>query len=294
MANDLSAFKTEVFSQKLIMNLDKLNVMLPLVNRDWEGDLGKVGDTVHVRTLGSVSISAYNKSTPINYQDLAPAKETMVVDDAQYFAFNVDDVDVNQNDLSALDLYAKRAAVAVNDKVEAKLLANYADANAANKITGASNAAITLTKDNIYEYIVKARTALNKQSVPSVGRWMVIDPDTESLLLQSDYFAKSGTDFSVNTVTEGNVAGSANVRPGFLGRVAGFDVYCSNNVPVASSAKFIQFGDNYAIAYAAQINEIETLRLETQFATAVRGLLLHDTKVFTECAKRFGHIKAAA
>lgn len=291
MANDLSAFKTEVFSQKLIMNLDKINVMLPLVNRDWEGELAKLGDTVHVRTLGSVTLSAYDKSTPINYQDLAPAKEPMVVDDAQYFAFQVDDVDLNQNALNALDLYSQRAAVAVNDKIEAKLLSNYAAAHANNRITGASSAAIALDKDNIYSYFVKARTALTKQNVPTLNRWLVIDADTEALILESDYFVKGGTEASDKAKAEGTLGGT---RPGFLGRIAGFDVYTSNNVPVASGAKYIQFGDPYAIAYAAQINEIERLRLESQFATAVRGLLLHDTKVFSEASKRLGYIKAVA
>lgn len=291
MANDLTAFKTEVFSQKLIMNLDKINVMMPLVNRDWEGELAKLGDTVHVRTLGAVTLSAYSKTTPINYQDLAPAKEPMVIDDAQYFAFQVDDVDLNQNAMNALDLYSQRAAVAINDKIEAKLLSNYADAHANNRITGASNAAIALDASNIYGYFVDARKALTKQSVPTTGRWAVIDPDTEALILKSDYFAKSGTEASDKAKAEGNVGGG---RPGFLGRIAGFDVFVSNSVPVASGAKYIQFGDNYAIAYAAQINEIERLRLESQFATAVRGLLLHDTKVFSEASKRLGYIKAVA
>ncbi len=291
MANDLSAFKTEVFSQKLIMNLDKINVMMPLVNRDWEGELAKLGDTVHVRTLGSVTLSAYSKATPINYQDLAPAKEPMVVDDAQYFAFQVDDVDLNQNSLDALGLYAQRAAVAVNDKIEAKLLSNYTDAHANNRITGAASAAIALDASNIYGYFVDARNKLTKQNVPTIGRWAVIDPDTESLILKSDYFAKGGTAASDSVKAEGGLQGH---RPGFLGNIAGFAVFVSNSVPVASGAKYLQFGDKYAIAYAAQINEIERLRLESQFATAVRGLLLHDTKVFAEAAKRLGYIKAVA
>lgn len=238
-------------------------------------------------------MSAYTKnSTTISYEDLAPDSETFTVDDAQYFAFKVDDVDKAQNDMSALDLYAHRAAVAVNDKVEAKLLSNYAAANAANQITGAAAASIDLDETNIYSYFVEARKRLNKMSVPSVGRWMVIDPDTEALLLQSDLIVKGGVEANYRTVAEGQINGTP--RPGYCGKVAGFDVYCSNNVPAAAGAKYIQFGDAMAVAYAAQINQIETLRLQTSFATAVRGLLLHDTKVFDENAKRLGYIKATA
>lgn len=293
MANDISAFNAMAFSKKLIMNLDKLNVMMPLVNRDYEGEIQNLGDSVTVRTLGSITVKPYTKNQPtLDYEDLAPDKEVMTVDDAQYFAFKVDDVDKAQTDMSVLDLYAERAAVSVNDKIEAKLLSNYAAAHADNKIVGASNAAIALDESNIYSYIVEARKRLNKKNVPSVGRWMVVDPDTEGLLLQSDYFVKNGTESGSRAAAEGQINGQQ--RPGFIGRVAGFDVYCSNNVPVASGAKYIQYGDRWAISYAAQINKVERLRLQTTFADAVRGLLLHDTKVFDECSKRFGTLKAAA
>ena len=293
MANDLSAFNATAFSKKLIMNLDQINVMLPLVNREYEGEIQNMGDTVQVRTLGSITMGAYTKnSTTINYEDLAPDTEPLTVDDAQYFAFKVDDVDKAQNDMKVLDLYAKRAAVAVNDKVEAKLLSNYAGAHADNKITGAADAAIALDESNIYSYFVEARKRLTKKNVPSTGRWMIIDPDTEALLLQADLIVNGGTDMNYRTVQEGQINGTP--RPGYLGRIAGFDVYCSNQVPVVGSDKFIQYGDNFAIAYAAQINKVETLRLQTSFADAVRGLLLHDTAVFAESSKRLGYIKAVA
>lgn len=292
MANDVSPFNTVAFSKKLIINLDQINVMMPLVNKEYEGDLKNVGDSVKVRTLGSITMGAYTKDSTISYQDLAPSSETFTVDDAQYFAFKVDDIDKAQTDISVLDAYAKRAAVEMNDVIEAKLLSNYAAANAANQVTGASAAAIALDETNIYSYIVEARKRLNKLNVPSLNRWMVIDPDTEALLLQADLIVNGGTDMNYQTVKEGQINGTP--RPGFIGRIAGFDVYCSNQVPVVSSAKYIQFGDNAAIAYAAQISEVERLRLQTTFADAIRGLLLHDTKVFAENSKRLGYIKAVA
>ncbi len=290
MANDLTAFNTVAFSKKLIMNLDRINVMMPLVNRDYEGDIKNTGDSVKVRTLGSVTMGAYAKGATIAYEDLAPSTETMTVDDAQYFAFKVDDIDKAQTDMSVLDLYAKRAAVSMNDVIEAKLLSNYAAANVANQITGAAAAAIALDETNIYSYIVEARKRLNKQNVPSMDRWMVIDPDTESLLLKSNVVIGGGVNMNYETVKEGQVNGQK--REGFVGRIAGFDIYVSNNVPEVGAAKFIQYGDKWAIAYAAQISEVERLRLQTTFADAIRGLLLHDTKVFNENAKRLGFLKA--
>jgi hypothetical protein len=73
--------------------------------------------------------------------------------------------------------------------------------------------------------------------------------------------------------------------------IAGFSVYETPHVPVASGNKFLLFGDNEAISYAAQITEIEALRLQTTFANAVRGLLLHDTFVAAENSKRLVSLK---
>jgi hypothetical protein len=294
MANDLSAFNAQAWSKLLIANLNRINVMLALVNRDWEGDLKNTGDTVQVRTLGNVTMSTYVKGTPITYEDLAPTKEPMTVSDAKFFAFEVEDVDNVQTDLETMQLYTGRAAVSMNDEVERKLLSNYASAHTDNRITGASSAAITLDKDNVYSYFVKARTVLSKKNVPLQGRWAVVDPDTVGLLLESPKFVNA-TGLGNAVAAEGtlNGASAGQNRPGFIGRIAGFDVYESNAVPVVSAAKYIQFGDKYAIAYAAQLQKVETIRLQTQFATAVRGILLHDTKVFAEASKRMGYIKAA-
>jgi hypothetical protein len=38
MANDLSAFNAQAWSKRLVTKLDQINVMLPLINRDYEGE----------------------------------------------------------------------------------------------------------------------------------------------------------------------------------------------------------------------------------------------------------------
>ena len=124
MANSLSAFNAQVWSQAIIRNLDRINVMLPHTNRQWDGVLNSVGDTVQVRTLGSVTTGSYSKGQTISYQGLSPVKEALTVSDSVYFAFQVDDIDKVQNDHDALMLYAQRAAVAINNAVEDKILSS--------------------------------------------------------------------------------------------------------------------------------------------------------------------------
>ncbi len=296
MANDLSAFNASAFSKLLVKNFDQINVMFPLVSTDYEGEIQGIGSTVKVRTLGSITMGSWTKNGTVSYQDLAPATEDMTISDAQYFAFKVDDVDKAQNDLSALNLYAKRAAVSLNNTVEAKCLSVYASAHANNKITGASSAAITLTSasadtTDVYTLLVKARANLVKLNVPLIGAWAVIDPDTTSLLLNDTKRFIKASDMSDAMIRQGNLSGVVE-QPGFIGRCAGFNVFESNAVPQAGGAKFLPYGVPGAINYAAQIRQVEALRLETTFANAVRGLLLHDAKVFNESSKGLGYIKA--
>lgn len=383
MANNLAAFNSEAWSARLVKRLDQINVMIPLVNRDWEGDL-RLNKTVNIRTPGSITMGSYSKGAVISYQDLTPAKEQFTVNDGEYFAFNVDDIDKAQSDVNAMDVYMKRAVVAMNNTVEAKILSAYTSTPGANQIAAAGSAtaatahavvtngavtsvvvdtagsgygttvpivqfsggggagaratavlstgtvgsitvdhggsnytsaptvtivgggAVTLDSSTaaatgIYPLICKARAIQSKNNVPSTpgARWAVVDPDTTTLLLNdTDHFVRAG-ELGDKVVQYGviggeDVARTAQSAPGFIGMIAGYMVYETPHVPAAGGGKFLLFGDNEAISYASQITEIEALRLQTTFANAVRGLLLHDTFVPDEASKRLVFIKAVA
>jgi uncharacterized linocin/CFP29 family protein len=297
MANDLSAFNAQVWSQALIANIDRLNVMLPHTNRQWEGVLNNIGDTVQVRTLGSVATASYSKGQKINYQAMSPSKESLQVNDTEYFALEVDDIDAIQNDHNALMLYTQRAAVAMSNAIEDKILSSYAGALAANQI-GSSGSTITLTATtagtSVYDNLVLAREKLALQNVPPTDRWVVVTPKITSLLLKDTTHFIRSTAFSDGIVREGTVDGQAG-RPGFVGKCAGFDILESNAVPRDGSGNaFLLFGNDMAIAYVSQLQTVEAIRLQDTFASAVRGLLLHDTKVFAEASKQLGYICADA
>lgn len=305
MANDLSAFQSERWSNQMVKRLDPINVMLPLINRDWEGDL-RMNRTVWVRTPGNITMAPYTRGTPISYEDLTPTKEAFTVNDGQYFAFDVDDLDKAQTDINAMDVYMRRAVITMSQVVEAKITAAYANTPAANQITGASAAAITLdsstsTTTGIYPLFVKARAIQSKNFVPATpgARWAVVDPDTTSLLLSDTAHFIRASELGDKVVQSGVIGGedvqrTAMQAPGFIGMVAGYNVYETPNVARSDggTVKYLLFGDNDAISYAAQITEIEILRRQDTFANAVRGLMLHDTFVPAESAKRLVYIKA--
>ncbi len=159
--------------------------------------------------------------------------------------------------------------------------------------TGISLDSSATANVGIYPVIVQMRTALSRNNVPSTPgtRWLVVDPDTTGLLLNDTTHFIRATALGDNVVQTALIQGGsidiiAKRMPGFIGQIAGFNVFECNHLPISSTSKFLLAGTNDAISYASQITKMEMLRIQTTFADAVRGLLLHDTFVPNENKKR--------
>lgn len=294
MANNLAAFRPEKWSMRVLQRLDQINVMLPLVNRDYEGEIRNIGDTVWVRTFDDVTTADYTRALALTYSDRVPSKEALTISEAKYFAFSIDDLDEASMDVNAFEGYAERGAVAMNNLVETKLLSRYASANAANQVTGASAAALTITAANAYTTLVEAGKRLDLQNVPLDNRWAVVGPSYKAALLQDDKYFIRATDMGDEYFRWGRMSKPVKEMAGFIGQAAGFNIYVSNAIPTASGAYYCQFGRAGCISYAGKIRKVERIRRESTFGTAVRGLLFHDSAVFTESAKSYGYIKTDA
>lgn len=293
MPNNMRAFTPERWSKRVLTKVDRQNIALRVANRDYEGEIREQGDTVWVRTYGNVTMSPYTRGGPIVYGDLAPTKESLVIDDAQNFAFAIDDLDEAQMDLRALDGYTDRAAVAVNNTIEDKIQAQYVGAHANNRITN-GGAAITMSASNVYTTLVDAGKALDDQDVKLTDRWAFITPAMKAFLAKDTTYFIRATDLGDAIIKTGGNGGRANNTPGFVGQAAGFDLYLSTATPQSSTGRYCMFGAGKPISYAGQLRKIERIRRETTWGTAVRGLILHGAKVFAEHSKQLGYIYSNA
>lgn len=272
----VTTFIPELWNARLLYALEKAHVATNLVNRNYEGEISNHGDTVHINTIGAITVKSYTKNTDIDAPEtLTTTDQTLVIDQAKYFNFQVDDVDKVQAAGELVDTAMGRAAYALADVSDAYLLGVIAAGAAAGNTIGSAAAPIALTASNIYENIVKLKTKLDKANVPNTGRTIVVPPDVHSLLLLDDRFAKS-------TATAGQEA----LINGLVGRIAGFDVYMSNNVKTGTGTDTgktpyfeitAQITD--ATTYAEQIIKTEAYRMESRFADAVKGLHVYGAKV---------------
>ena len=261
-------FKPEIWSALLLVALRKSLVYSAFTNRDYEGEIAEAGDTVRITSVGRPTIGNYVPgSTVISPETVADSQRTLVVDQAKFFAFQVDDVDKRQAKGGILDQLKDEAAYAFADTVDQYIASFYTSIQAANQLGSISVSAATPSQayDNV---LVPLKVKLDKANVATQGRSVVVTPDFHGVLLRDPRFIKvneSGT--------------SEGLRNGMVGRAAGFDILLSNNAPNTSGSEFVTIaGNDRAITYAEQINKVEAYRPQSSFSDAVKGLLLYGAK----------------
>lgn len=270
----LTSFIPELWNARLLNALDKAHVFAGLVNRDYEGEIKKQGDTVHINTIGAVTIGTYTKDTDFSTgpEALTTTDSTLVINQAKYFNFAVDDIDTAQAAGDVMDKAMQRAAYGLADVADKYIADQLAAAITTANGNQVGTTAVALTKDNVYENVVKMKIILDKANVPTTGRWLVIPPEMVALILQDDRFVKTGGTMAEDTLANGWVA-----------RAAGFDIYESNNCNSSTASSTTTYtitaGDEGACTYAEQISDTEAYRPEKRFADAVKGLHLYGAKV---------------
>jgi N4-gp56 family major capsid protein len=260
-------FRPEIWSAVLLRAKERKLVFAQpgVVNRDYEGDISQMGDVVHISSVGDPTIVNHTAGDTITYEDLQDAGQTMPIDQAQRYAFKVDDIDKRQARGDVMGEAMRRSAYLLAKTVDSYVAGLYTGVVAANAI---GTTAIT-TGDLAYKGLVDLRTKLTEADVPDEGRYAIVPAWYYGLLLQNDKFVRA----DASGTTEG-------LRNGQVGRAAGFDVFESNAcINVTGDDYIVQAGVNAAISYADQIVETEALRLQTTFADAVRGLHVWGAKL---------------
>jgi N4-gp56 family major capsid protein len=268
----LDGFIPQIWSARLLANLHKALIAAQpgVVNREYEGE-AQLGNTVKINSIGPVTVGDYTKNTDhAAPETLTEAQRSLLIDQAKFFNFQVDDIDQFQQKPKVMDEAMREAAYALADVLDQYILSKYVDAAAANAV-GSTAVPVAVDETNAYSVLLQLGTKLTKQNIPTPGRWVILPPEWTERLLQDDRFVSFGT-------SENRGA----LENGVVGRAAGFDLLESNNVVALSGAdagKYkVMAGTNMAITLAEQIDETEAYRPERRFADAVKGLHVYGAK----------------
>ena len=270
-------FIPEVFSKLLQAKFYSSSVLPAISNTDYEGEISGQGEKVVIRTVPTININDYTGS--ITNQELTTSKVELLIDKAKYYSFKMDDVLEAQSDINMLDAATTDAAEQMRVAVETNVLAS--------SITGATTitSQTTITASNVLTSILDIGKALDELNIPEEGRYMVLSPTFVSLLKQSE-------------LRQAYLTGDATspLRNGQVGVVDRFTIYQSNMLFTAASGAdsgytHILAGHPKALCFASQFTNTETVRLESTFGSAVRGLKVYGSKIVVPDAIAVGKWK---
>lgn len=250
-----------------------------IMNRDYEGEISQVGDTVRITMVGDVSVNDYTRDADINAPEaLTDAQLTLAITQAKYFNFAVDDIDMRQAIPGLREEAARRAAYALRKAMDSFLSSLYTDIDLSNWIGNDTTPinGFNALNTKAHDQLVDLGTKLNTTDTPEDGRFVVIPPWYEGYLEKDPRYTSFGTSPNRAQLENGMTAGDN----GLIGRAAGFDVYRSNQVPNVGGVKYkVVAGHRSAWSRAQQLLETEAYRPERRFADALKGLHVYGAKV---------------
>ena len=252
-------FIQTIWSKKIQDDLELKCKLVDNCLRDYEGDV-KHAQSVKILGVGEPTIGAYDSTKDISIEEMSDKGQVLTIDQANYFAFYVDDVNQAQSVPGLAEKYQEKAVHG---------LAVARDTYVANLIKGATNAttATNLTQEAVKDAIDKAIVALRERNFDEEG---VIEITPAVYNVFKNCLITLSTD------------NPEYIKKGKVGVYDDFDVIMSNNMAKDTTHVYCDIRGVQAIAFAGQINEVEAMRSEDFFKDLVRGLDTFGSKVIDE------------
>lgn len=278
----VASFIPELWAAKLLEGYEANLVYTQgsVANRDYEGEIANQGDTVHINSMGDPGVRKYDRTNEISFDDLGTTDQELLIDQADYFAFYVNDVDKVQAKgelggpaLTKASLQLRResdkfaggllkvGAVAANQLGRQKIVSGGTQMAGAGQITA-------------WEVLVELGLRLDNQDAPEEGRYVVVDPGFIAAIAKDDRFMRV------------DASGDSDMRRnGLVYRANGFDILRTSAVPTVGGAgankddKVLIAGVPGAFTFANQIIKTEAGRREKGFDDFVKGLNVYGAKV---------------
>lgn len=242
-------FVQSIWSKNIQDDLELKCKLVDNCTREYEGDV-KYAGSVKILGVGEPTIGAYDSSKDITIEEMSDKGQLLPIDQANYFAFFVDDVNQAQSVPGLKEEYRRKAVHG---------LAVKRDSYVASLIKEATNATTgtNLTETTVKNAIDNAIIALRERNFDEDG---VIEITPAVYNVFKNCLITLSTD------------NPEYIKKGKVGVYDGFDVIMSNNMAKDATYAYCDIRGKKAIAFAGQINEVEALRAEKRFKDIIRGL----------------------
>ena len=115
-------FSPVIYSKKVQKAFRKSSIIEDVTNTDYSGDIANFGDSVRIIKEPDITISTYARGTALATQALSDADFTMIVDQANYFQFALDDIEEAHSHVNFMDLATDRAGYKLRDSFDSEVL----------------------------------------------------------------------------------------------------------------------------------------------------------------------------
>ena len=116
-------FSPVIYSKQVQLAFRKASTVEDITNSDYFGEIANMGDSVKIIKEPEVSVQAYARGTQITAQDLDDEDFTLVVDQANYYAFKIDDIEAAHSHVNFMQMASDRAAYRLRDNYDQDVLA---------------------------------------------------------------------------------------------------------------------------------------------------------------------------
>ena len=295
-------FTPQIFSQKVLKFFRRASVAEDITNTDYFGEIENFGDTVNIIKEPTISVSSYTRGSVVNTQNIADDQITLTVDQANAFAFKIDDIEERQSHINFEALSTSSGAFALKRKYDANILqtlsdgagiAGADDASLSGGLTttlstlGTASAPINVEADDagINLMLLMARV-LDDQSVPEENRWFVAPPifyekmfQAGNKIVEVQVTGDASSNLRNGLATPGTLAGFTCYKSTALNSTSGTDQITMSGLATDGSENVILAGHISACATASHIAKTEVVRSTESFSDVVRGLHVFGRKV---------------
>jgi len=115
-------FSPVIYSKKVQKTFRKTAVVEGITNNDYFGEISNMGDSVKIIKEPEITIVPYARGAKIVPQDLVDSDFTLVIDQANYFAFKMDDIEEAHSHVNWEAMATDRAAYQLADRYDYEVL----------------------------------------------------------------------------------------------------------------------------------------------------------------------------
>lgn len=272
-----AVFKQELWRKQINNDLDHITGLSNHSDHTYEGEI-KFGNTLDITSAVRPTIGNYVPGTDIEFENVSGTAMKLVINKAKYATQQLDDVDRAQSIPGVMENATREMAKELHyeaDKEVANVIKN-ATENGVDYIdeddeeataTIAQEASATDVSDaNALSRVDTGLTKLYENDVkPTENIWGEFSP------AYYQHLRGKLTEVLTNNVEL--------AKKGIVGKYYNVDVTIDNALPISGTSRYNVLRTGKAIAFAGQVDKVESGRREAQFADYVKALYVFGTRV---------------